>query len=145
MKRQLFSFTTDTAGAATAGQSTTTPQPSILGKLYAIKYVPGSSGIDTGATVTVTCVGNGDAKPLLTKATAGTSTTWFYPRDLVHGVADGAALTGTSGGDRALPLLDGVIKVVIASGVHDVPEGVADRRVKDKRAEYVMPDAVLDN
>lgn len=114
IKRQLFSLSTDTAGAATAGQSTATVQTSILGKLKAIKYKPGT--IDTGATVTVTCVGDGDAKPLLTKASAGTSTLWFYPRDIVHAVADGAVLTGTSGGDRAEVLLDGQIKVVIASG-----------------------------
>jgi len=115
MKRQLFPIVTDTSGAATVGQSTTTALPSVIGELYAIKYMPGD--IDTGATVTVTCVaGDGSAKPLLTKATAGTSNLWFYPRDLVHAVADGAALTGTSGGDRAKPLLDGQIKVVIASG-----------------------------
>lgn len=114
MKSQIFSLTTDTAGAATAGHSTSTVQTAILGKLYAIKYVPGT--IDTGATVTVTCQSNGFTKPLLTKATAGTSTTLFYPRDLVHGVSDGAALTGSAGGDRALPLLAGHIKVVIASG-----------------------------
>jgi len=113
MNRQIFTLTTDTAGAAVAGHSVT-PQTSVLGKLYAIKYVPGT--IDTGATVTVTCVGNGDAKPLLTQASAGTATLWKYPRDLVHAVLDGAALTGSAGGDRCLPLLDGVIKVVIASG-----------------------------
>jgi hypothetical protein len=115
MKRQLFSLSTDTAGAATSGQSTTNAQPSIFGELCAIKYVPGT--IDTGATITVTCVaGDGSAKALLTKATAGTSNVWFYPRDLVHAVSDGAALTGTSGGDRTEPILDGQIKVVVASG-----------------------------
>lgn len=115
MKRQNFPLMTDTAGAATAGQSTTSALPSIFGELYAIKYVPGT--IDTGATVTISCVaGDGSAKPLLTKASAGTSNLWFYPRDLVHAAADGAALTGTAGGDRAEPILDGQIKVVIASG-----------------------------
>ena len=53
---------------------------------------------------------------VLTKASAGTAATMFYPRELVHAVADGAALTGTSGGDRCEPLLSGVPKVVIASG-----------------------------
>ena len=110
MKRQVFALTTNTAGAATS-----TSQGAVLGKLYAIEYRPGASGIDTGATVTVTCEAD-TSKPLLTKTTAGTATLWFYPRDLVHGVADGAALTGTSGGDRALPILNGFIKVVIASG-----------------------------
>jgi hypothetical protein len=41
---------------------------------------------------------------------------WFYPRDLVHAVADGAALTGTAGGDRAKPLLNGVPQLAVASG-----------------------------
>jgi hypothetical protein len=40
----------------------------------------------------------------------------FYPRDLVHAVADGAALTGTAGGDRTMPILAGVLKVTVASG-----------------------------
>lgn len=114
MRYQKFTFTTNTAGAATSGHSASDVQEPILGELYAIKYVPTS--IDTGATVTVTCEGDGFSKPLLTKATAGTSTLLFYPRDLVHAVADGAALTGTSGGDRTEPLLAGQIKVVIASG-----------------------------
>jgi hypothetical protein len=87
----------------------------VCGKLYAIEYQPGT--IDTGATVTVTCNGpNGSSKPLLTKTTAGTANAWFYPRDLEHAVADGAALTGTTGGDRALPLLNGVPQLVIGSG-----------------------------
>lgn len=114
MKQQTFNIVTDTGGAATVGHGTSSQQDHVIGKVYAIKYKPGT--IDTGATVTVTSVGNGDTKPLLTKATAGTSTVWFYPRDLVHAVLDGAALTGTSGGDRALPVVDGYFKVVIASG-----------------------------
>ena len=89
----------------------------VFGKLYAIKYEPGT--IDTGATVTVTCLHpNAASKPLLTKATAGTSIVWFYPRDLVNAVADGAALTGTAGGDRCLPILDGAITAAIASGAN---------------------------
>lgn len=97
------------------GAATTTGERSIFGKLYAIKYRPGT--IDTGATLTLTCEHpDGSSKPVLTKASAGTATVWFYPRDLVHAVADGAALTGTSGGDRTLPILDGVPKAVIASG-----------------------------
>lgn len=114
MKQQTFSIVTDSAGAATVGHGTSTQQNPVLARVYAIKYKAGT--LDTGATVTVTNVGNGDSKPLLTKASAGTSTAWFYPRDLVHAVSDGAALTGTSGGDRALPIVDGHFKVVIASG-----------------------------
>lgn len=114
MKRQIFALATNGSGAATSGFGTSTEQMSILGELEAIKYVPGN--IDTGATVTVTCENGGDSKPLLVKASAGTSTAWFYPRDLVHKAEDGAALTGTAGADRTEPILDGKIKVTIASG-----------------------------
>jgi hypothetical protein len=107
MKRQILSFTTTAGGAATAVGS------AVAARLYAIEYLPGT--IDTGATVTITCEGD-RSKPLLTKATAGTSNLLFYPRDIVHAVADGAALTGTTGGDRTLPLMYGSPKVVIASG-----------------------------
>ena len=107
MNKQTVSFTTSAGGAATEIGKV------ISGKLYAIEYQPGTT--DTGATIVVTCVGIG-SKPLLTKASAGTAVAWFYPRDLVHAVADGAALTGTAGGDRALPILAGVLKVAVTSG-----------------------------
>lgn len=108
MRHVSIPFTTASNGAITADANV-----NILGKLYAILYKPGTT--DTGATVTVTTQGI-FAKPLLTKANAGTSDTLYYPRDLVHGVADGAALTGTAGGDRCLPLVNGAPRVVIASG-----------------------------
>ena len=107
MNKQTISFTTAADGSATAlGHNAN-------GKLYAIEYQPGD--IATGATITATCEGAG-TKPLLTQANAGTAVLWKYPRDLVHAVADGAALTGTSGGDRTMPILAGVLKVVVASG-----------------------------
>jgi hypothetical protein len=109
MKEISVSFTTAADGSASALASS----GAVFGKLYALLYMPTS--IDTGATVTVTCEGLG-TKPILTKASAGTANLWFYPRDLVHAVADGAALTGSAGGDRALPIFAGVLKVVIASG-----------------------------
>jgi hypothetical protein len=100
-----------------AGTATTLDSMSILGELCAVLYVPGT--IDTGATLVLTCEGfQGASKPLLTKATAGTAAVWFYPRDLVHAVADGAALTGSAGGDRTEPILDGVLKATISSGAN---------------------------
>ena len=107
MNKQTLSFTTAADGSATAVGKV------LNGKLYAIEYQPGD--VATGATITVTCEGVG-SKPLLAQANAGTAVLWKYPRDLVHAVADGAALTGTSGGDRCLPILAGVLKVVVASG-----------------------------
>jgi hypothetical protein len=108
MKKILLTYTCSAGGDATAtGES-------VLGKLYAIEYQPGTTA--TGATITFTCENGVYSKPLLTKASAGTSNTMFYPRDLQHAVADGAALTGTAGGDRALPLMSGSPKLVVASG-----------------------------
>ena len=112
----MRSVTLDLNTHASTGAASTTGRI-IFGKLYAVKYEPGN--IDTGATLTITCVHpNTGAKPLLIKASAGTAISWYYPRDLVHAVADGAALTGTSGGDRCLPILDGAITAAIASGAN---------------------------
>ena len=108
MRHVTLSATCNGSGAATVNGTT-----NILGKLYAILYTPGT--IATGATITVTTQG-AFAKPLLTKASAGTSDTLYYPRDLVHAVADGSALTGSSGGDRALPLVNGTPRLVVADG-----------------------------
>ena len=108
MRKASIKFTTAADGSVTSNHVS-----NVLGKLYAILYKPGS--VETGATLTVTCQGVFN-KPLLTKSNAGTADTLYYPRDLVHAVADGAALTGTSGGDRGLPLLNGVPRLVIASG-----------------------------
>lgn len=114
MGRQIFTLTTDAGGAATVGAGTTSAQSAVMGELSCIKYIPGT--LDTGATIVVTCENNGVSKPLLTKASAGTSNTWFYPRDLMHKVEDGAALTGTAGGDRTEPIVDGQFKIVVSSG-----------------------------
>jgi len=101
------------ATTAADGSAAVTAVNWITGKLVAIAYLPGT--IDTGATITITCEGP-FTKPLLTKATAGTSNLIFYPRDLQHAVSDGAALTGSAGGDRTQPMLDGRIKLAVASG-----------------------------
>ena len=119
MKKQTIKLgPTNGSGAFTSSKDVETP--SIIGKLYAIEYRPGT--LDTGATIIVTCESD-ISKPLLTKASAGTSNVLFYPRDIVHAVADGAALTGSAGGDRAQPLLNGYIKVVVASGGTSVSGG----------------------
>lgn len=107
MNKQVIEITTAADGSAAVLGGVVT------GKLYAVEYQPGT--IATGATIVLTCEGIG-SKPLLTKASAGTAVVVFYPRDLVHAVADGAALTGTAGGDRTMPLLAGVLKAVVASG-----------------------------
>jgi len=108
MKDVVLKWTT-----AAGGGATTNGTFAIHGELYAIDYLPGDT--DTGATVTVTDEGF-MSHTLLVKASAGTANLRFYPRDLVHAAADGAALTGSAGGDRACPIIAGTPRVVIASG-----------------------------
>ena len=109
MKYEKVSWTTDGSGDATVYGNTVT------GEVCAIDYLPGDTA--TGATVSVYDEPSGGfTHTLLVKATAGTSNLRFYPRELVHKAEDGAALTGTAGGDRTEPLAAGKIKVVIASG-----------------------------
>lgn len=107
MRRQILRITTAADGSATVKGS------AVLGKLYGILYTPGT--IATGGDLTITCEGD-VSHTLLVKANAGTSATWYYPRELQHNPADGAALTGTAGGDRAYPVVDGTFKVVVAEG-----------------------------
>lgn len=110
MKAVRVEYTTASDGSATAYSTY-----SVMGEVCAVDYLPGTT--DTGATVSVYDEPKGGfTHTLLVKATAGTSNLRFYPRDLVHKAEDGAALTGTAGGDRAEPIANGYIKVVIASG-----------------------------
>lgn len=109
MKYEKISWTTDASGNATSYGKT------VFGEVCSIDYLPGDT--DAGATFSVYDEPSGGfTHTLLVKATAGTSNTRYYPRELVHKAEDGAALTGTAGGDRAEPLANGRIKVVIASG-----------------------------
>lgn len=111
MKKVInFSWTTNTAGAATVYGDEAVPG---IGEVVAVDYLPGTT--DTGATFTLTSEG-AFSTSILAKTTAGTANVRFYPRIVVNGNTDGAALTGTAGGDRARPLAIGQLKVVIASG-----------------------------
>jgi len=95
-----------------SGAATVYLQPNINsglnGFLVEIKYEPGS--IATGATLTITTE---SGKPIMTKANAGTSTVFYYPRVPLNAVADGAAATNAS---EFIPIKNERIKVVVASG-----------------------------
>jgi hypothetical protein len=101
-------YTTDASGDVTVDGDR-----SVLGRLYAVQT-------DIDATVanaidlTISTQGAAGAKTLLT-ITDAAADALYYPRDVVHD-ATGTALTGTSGGDRAMPLLDGLPRVVVADG-----------------------------
>jgi hypothetical protein len=108
MRTVTFSWTTDASGDATVFGNA-----AVIGEVIAVDYLPGTT--DTGATFTMTAQGS-VATTIVAKTTAGTSNLRFYPRIVVNGNTDGAALTGTAGGDRARVFVSGRLRVVIASG-----------------------------
>ena len=122
MRRITLSWTTDASGDATVYGS-----DAVLGEVLAVDYLPGTT--DTGATFTLTCEGS-VTNTIVAKITAGTANIRFYPRIVVNGNTDGAALTGTAGGDRTPALAAGRLKAVIASG-GNVTSGSAIVYVRD--------------
>jgi len=100
-----------TLTVAADGTATVNGDLPILGRLYAVYYTIGTLA-DTADLVISTQNGYA-SKTLLTISPSASGL--YYPRDLVHDAA-GTALTGTSGGDRCLPLMDGYPRVTVAQG-----------------------------
>jgi hypothetical protein len=101
-----------TATTDAGGNATVNADRGSHGWLYAVQVVVGT--LAATADLTLSTQAHDGAKTLLT-LTNVTADALYYPRDLVHDAA-GAALTGTSGGDRALPLCAGVPRLVVAQG-----------------------------
>jgi hypothetical protein len=97
-------ITTTSGGAATVYLGS-----KIRGLLVYLKYSPGT--IATGGDLVIT--GETSGTPILTKANAGTSDVWYYPRAPANQVADGAAITDSA---EMIPILSERIKVVVAQG-----------------------------
>jgi len=109
IKEAILTGTTSTAGAATINDTS-----AILGRLYAVEWIDGDLADGIDAVLTAQNTASAVAQTLLTLTDAN-SDDWYYPRDVVHDLT-GGALTGTSGGDRELPVINGVLRLVIASG-----------------------------
>ena len=108
MRRMRLPFTTDASGDVTVNGERV-----IQGKLYAIQADIDAT-VNGAIDLTISTQGAAGSKTLLTLSNlAGDGL--FYPRDVVHDAA-GTALTGTSGGDRTMPLLEGKPRVVVAQG-----------------------------
>lgn len=99
---------TNSSGAATVYLSHGINR-NLNGFLVMLKYTPGT--IDTAADLTITGATSG--VPIMTKADAGTSAVFYYPRALPNAVADGAAGTVSA---ELIPIKDESIKVVVAQG-----------------------------
>lgn len=97
------------------GTGSGTHTASVCGYLHAIEWIDGTFDDGVDATISAINPASGVEKTVAVLTNANDDAV-YYPRALVHGVADGAALTGTAGGDRTPPLICGTPKLTIASG-----------------------------
>jgi hypothetical protein len=86
----------------------------VNGYLEAVEWIDGSFANGVDAVISAYNTGSAVDNTLLTLTNADDDA-WYYPRVLVHSEA-GAALTGSSGGDRARAIINGVPKLVVTSG-----------------------------
>lgn len=105
----ILQVTTDGAGAGQADD-----EAKIFGRLYAVEWIVGTFSAGVDAVLSIQSTLSGVAKTLLTLTDANANAL-YYPRHLVHSEA-GAALTGTSGGDRVMPIIDGKLRLAVTSG-----------------------------
>jgi predicted RecA/RadA family phage recombinase len=96
------------------GALTVTGEEAVFGYLDAVDWIDGSFADGVDAVLSVYNTNTGVDVTLLTLTNAD-SDARYYPRAIVHSEA-GVALTGTSGGDRARMLMNGVPKLAVTSG-----------------------------
>lgn len=95
--------------ANSSGAATVYAGSRINGVVHAIKYEPGT--LATGATLVVS--GETTKVPILTKASAGTTDVWFYPRAIPNKTTDGAVFTDVACG---LHVFEERIKIAVTGG-----------------------------
>lgn len=87
---------------------------SIAGQLYAVQWIDGAFTDGVDAVISVQNTQSGVALTFLTLTNANVDK-WYFPREVVHDNA-GGALTGTSGGDRTAPMIDGTLRMAVTAG-----------------------------
>lgn len=96
------------------GDLTVNAEFGVFGHLDAVEWVIGTFDAGVDATLSVQKTGSGVASTLLTLTDANANA-WYRPREVAHGNT-GTALTGTAGGDRVMPVIDGTLRLVVAQG-----------------------------
>ena len=99
---------------ATGGALTVTAETAVRGLLHAVEWIDGAFVDGVDAVLSVVRDDNAPDYTLLTLTNADADAV-YYPRVIIHSET-GAALTGTSGGDRAMPVINGRLKLVVADG-----------------------------
>ena len=98
----------------TDGSLTVNADRSFFGFLYAVEWIDGAFEDGVDAVVSIQTTSSGVAQTVATLTDAN-SDLMYYPRSVVHSEA-GVALTGTAGGDRAMFVINGTPRLVVASG-----------------------------
>lgn len=106
---------------AADGSLTVNGNENITGWVECVQTVDGT--LDDGVDLTLTAENLNLSFPILAKTDFNTDAV-YYPRQLVNAVADGAALTGTAGGDRTRPFINGTLRMVLAQGGNAKTGGV---------------------
>lgn len=104
-----------------SGALTVTSEAAYNGRLAAIQWVKGTFADGVDPTFSVTGTDGGVDVTLLTLTNADANAL-YHVRHVVHGET-GTALTGTSGGDRVMPLVVGYLKMVVAQGGNTLTGG----------------------
>jgi hypothetical protein len=99
---------------ATGGAATIQAVARAVGKLHAVEWIDGDLADGVDAVLSVVRDDNAADYTLLTLTDADNDAV-YYPRVLQHSEL-GAALTGTAGGDRTQPIINGYLKLAITSG-----------------------------
>jgi hypothetical protein len=107
---------------AAGGAVTVTAGSSVRCLLHAVEWIDGDLADGVDAVLSVDRDDDAPDYTLLTLTNADNDAV-YYPRVIIHSET-GAALTGTSGGDRAKPVINGTLKLAITSG-GDVKTGGA--------------------
>ena len=98
----------------TSGDSVDVFAEPIFGLLEGVAIVDGT--LSDNFDITLSYVNSGLGTITLFVKANMSADAMYQPRELVHATADGAALTGTAGGDRALPIIAGYVTSTLADG-----------------------------
>ena len=99
---------------AADGTATILSEASYNAQLASVQWVDGDFTDGVDAVLSVTSTDSAVDLTLLTLTNADNDA-MYHPRHIVHSEA-GAALTGTSGGDRTMPTVVGRLKLAVTSG-----------------------------
>jgi len=106
-----------------SGDGNDTADRAVLGRLVAVELIDGDYADGVDATITVVNTNSGVNKTLLTATNFNTDQT-LYPRHVAHDEAGAAQTYNGTQEVHVKPIIDGLLKLTIASGGNAKTGGV---------------------